>query len=68
MQPKPKTMDAQKVDAEIAKLMAETMRLNAESLKIQAETAKINREWRWYPVMLAAGFVTALAALLKSFL
>ncbi|HGM7334064.1 TPA: hypothetical protein ACKQCJ_000352 [Stenotrophomonas maltophilia] len=54
MQPKPKPMDAQKVEAEIAKLIAETSKINAES--------------RWYPFMVGAAFFGAAAAFAKLFL
>jgi hypothetical protein len=46
-----------KIDAEIAKLIAESGKLNAE-------TSKINQESRWYPIMIATGLVTAIAAVL----
>ena len=49
-----KPMDAQKVEAEIAKLIA--------------ETSKINTEARYYPIIVAAGLMGAGAALAKLFL
>ncbi len=54
MTPRTKHMDAQKVEAEIAKLMAETSKINAES--------------RWYPFMVGAAFFGAAAAFAKLFL
>ncbi len=44
---------AQKVDAEIAKLIA--------------ETAKINAEARFYPLIVAAGFIAAIGTIVKIF-
>lgn len=54
MTPKAKPMDAQKVEAEIAKLIAETSKINAES--------------RWYPFVVGAAFFGAAAAFTKLFL
>ncbi len=66
---------AQKIDAEIAKLIAETAKISAETSKIneelaktRAETAKINKETVWYPLLIATGFVGAIIALTKIFL
>lgn len=44
---------AQKVDAEIAKLIA--------------ETAKINAEARFYPLIVAVGFIAAMGTIVKIF-
>lgn len=52
------TLEAQKFEAEIAKLMAETVKLNAEA-------AKMIRERAWYPILLMTGAFTAGAALVK---
>ena len=56
-----KIMDAQKVDAEIAKLIAET-------IKIGEETRKVSAEAKYYPIIVAAGLMGAGAALAKLFM
>ena len=61
------TVDAQKIEAEIGKLMAETVKLNAETGKLQAEMAKLMRETRWYPVIWATGLIGAALAFGKLF-
>ncbi|HEK1684519.1 TPA: hypothetical protein SMR42_000829 [Pseudomonas putida] len=48
--------EAERIHAEIAKLMAETRKLNADS-------GKLTRETFWYPVAIATGLVTAVAGI-----
>lgn len=55
------SLNHDRLQVEIAKLMAETAKLNVESTKLQAETAKINRERFLYPVLISSGAFTALA-------
>ena len=64
------TMDAleyRKIDAEIANLIATSSKLNAETAKLNAETAKIAKQTYWYPLGIAIGLVSAIAALVKLF-
>ena len=51
-------MNAQKIEAEIAKLMAETAKINAEA-------GKITRETFWYPVAISTGLITAVGLAVK---
>lgn len=43
---------------------AELRKVDAEIAKLIAESAKINTEARWYPILIATGLVTAVAAVL----
>ena len=43
---------------------AQLRKVDAEIAKLIAESAKINAEARWYPIMIATGLVTAIAAVL----
>ncbi|MFP5073333.1 hypothetical protein ACLD9W_00455 [Neisseria sp. WLZKY-1] len=43
---------------------AQLRKVDAEIAKLIAESAKINAEARWYPIMIATGLVTAVAAAL----
>lgn len=52
---------AEKLNAEIAKLIAETSKINAE-------TAKLAKESYWYPMVVATAFGGAIIALTKIFL
>lgn len=76
------TITAEKLHAEIAKLIAETSLISAETVKINAELAKtrsetlkltaeatkINKETYWYPLAIATAFVGGIIALTKIFL
>jgi hypothetical protein len=55
------SMNAEKIEAEIAKLMAETMKIQAESMKIQAEA-------KWYPFVVTAGMFAAAIGVVKIFM
>jgi hypothetical protein len=46
-------LEIQLIRANISKLMAETE-------KLIIERQKMGREWRWYPVLVTAAYVTAL--------
>ena len=50
-----KQAELRKVDAEIAKIIADAHKINAESVKIAQEA-------RWYPIMIATGLISAVAA------
>jgi len=43
---------------------AELRKVDAEIAKLIAESAKINQESRWYPLLIATGLVTSIAAIL----
>lgn len=43
---------------------AQLRKVDAEIAKLIAESAKINAEARWYPIMIATGLITAVAAAL----
>lgn len=43
---------------------AELRKVDAEIAKLIAESAKINQESRWYPILIATGLVTSIAAIL----
>ncbi|WP_285416015.1 hypothetical protein [Pseudomonas sp. efr-133-TYG-5] len=47
---------------ELEKLQTETQRLAAERRKLMAEEFKLKRETFFYPIVVGAGVVTALAA------
>lgn len=42
-------------------------KIRAEIAKLMAETAKLNKETFWHPIMIAAGFIAAIATLVKLF-
>ncbi len=50
-----KQAEFRKVDAEIARIIANAHKINAESVKIAQEA-------RWYPIMIATGLISAVAA------
>lgn len=51
--------DLEKTHSEIVKLLAETRKLNAEA-------GKMTRETFWYPVAVATGLITAVAAIVAT--
>ena len=54
-----KQAELRKVDAEIARIIANAHKINAESVKIAQEA-------RWYPIMIATGLVSAVAAVMAA--
>lgn len=54
-----KQAELRKVDAEIARIIANAHKINAESVKIAQEV-------RWYPIMIATGLVSAVAAVMAA--
>ncbi|EEG6606608.1 hypothetical protein G3K90_003824 [Salmonella enterica] len=42
---------------------AELEKIHAEIAKLMAETTKINRETMWYPIVVAAGLIGAVATI-----
>lgn len=54
-----KQAEFRKVDAEIARIIANAHKINAESVKIAQEA-------RWYPIMIATGLVSAVAAVMAA--
>lgn len=72
------TLQEDKINAEIKKLIAETSKLSkemalqddkmrAEIAKLIAESSKLNKEAFWHPIMIAAGFIAAIATIVKLF-
>lgn len=60
-------LEHDQIQSLIAQQMSNAQKLQAEMAKLIAETAKINREARWYPVIALAAFAASVAAVAKLF-
>ena len=60
---KPQTT-ADKMNAEVSRILAEIARMNAEQHKLHAESLKITCETFWYPVAIATGFYAAVGTVI----
>lgn len=59
-------LDTEMKQAELRKVDAEIARIIANAHKINAESVKIAQEARWYPIMIATGLVSAVAAMMAA--
>ncbi|SUO95037.1 hypothetical protein [Suttonella ornithocola] len=59
-------IEIDKMLVEMQKMNAEMHKMNAETQKIAAETRKLYREMWFYPIVLTASILTALALFLKA--
>lgn len=59
-------LDIEMEQAELRKVDAEIARIIANAHKINAESVKIAQEARWYPIMIATGLVSAVAAVMAA--
>ncbi len=58
--------ETRKFVSEQHKLQEEALKLNAEAAKLNSEAAKLNRDRRFAPVMAAAAFGGAIAAMIAT--